>query len=571
MSVTAATLAVVQVSRVVRILELTLLLACLLLVAGGLAGWFARKRSGVARPRGQGLRSHALSLLVFTASGALLRIAGGSRVPGYEGQRGEGLGFAELAARLGSPPPGLDPHGSGPAMLAQLFFGVVPRTEVAWLTLQATLAVLTIPLVYLGALAWLRSKREATWAAAVYALLPSVACFAMTEVRPVAGSFFLMLALVLTGAAITAARATWLAAAGLFAVLATSFHPVLAPAPLVLGCVLVAREDGWAFVKTPGALLALAAIVLSWVILLQLLWLQMATGGEGLASLPHMTRVLLPTLGASPSLPFNAFLNTYCTPPVVTLLWVVGLATVALPARRRVVLALAFAALAMTLPGMSGGRLALARLQYAAAPLHAMLAGVGVVALLELLSRKVGSPRVKQALPAGLAVALGLSVAAFPGPLAGAFVYESERRVVLRAAPELPAECDVWVAPTEEGAYRGAPSYLTAPNVPAARWHALERVQDVHPRVAASLGRDGCAYYYRPSACWAQLRDEAPAQPDPSVLRTECAATEARLLLEPLHVESIAAVPAAAASYRRPVIEVGFFRIRALRSDTTAP
>ena len=92
----------------------------------------------------------------------------------------------------------------------------------------------------------------------------------------------------------------------------------------------------------------------------------------------------------------------------------------------------------------------------------------------------------------------------------------------------------------------------------------LARIDETHASVAASLARDGCAYYYRPSACWAQLRDEAPAQPDPTALRTECAATEARLQLEPLHVETILAVPASAASYRRPQIDVGFFRIRAL-------
>ena len=35
-------------------------------------------------------------------------------------------------------------------------------------------------------------------------------------------------------------------------------------------------------------------------------------------------------------------------------------------------------------------------------------------------------------------------------------------------------------------------------------------------------------------------------EPDPSALRNECAATEARLELEPLHVETISAVPASA-------------------------
>lgn len=560
----AAALAVVQVSRVVRILEFTLGLALALLLAGVVAELLARRRAGAPSTLGPALRPHALSLLVLTASGALLRVAGGSRVPGFEGARGEGLGFADVAARLGEPPPGLDPHGSGPAALAQLVFSVLPRTEGVWIGLQATLAVLTIPLVYLGALAWLRNKREATWAAAVYALLPSAAYFAMTEVRPVAGAFFLMLAVVLAGLAVSARRALWLASAGLFAVLATSFHPVLAPAPLVLGLLLVAREDGYGFLETPPGLLAVAGIVLTWVILLQLLWIQMAGGGEGLATLPHMTRVLLPTFGAAPAEPFNAFLNTHSTPPVITLLWVIGLAALGLPSHRRVVLTLALAGLVMTLPGMSGGRLALARLQYAATPLHAMLAGVGVVALLELLTRKLASKQVRHALPAGLAIALGLSVAAFPGPLSGAFVYESERQVVLRAQPDLGAECDVWVAPTEEGAYGGAPTYLTAPALPASRWHGLARIDETHARVAASLARDGCAYYYRPSACWAQLRHEAPAQPDPTALRTECAATEARLQLEPLHVETILAVPASAASYRRPQIEVGFFRIRAL-------
>ena len=72
--------------------------------------------------------------------------------------------------------------------------------------------------------------------------------------------------------------------------------------------------------------------------------------------------------------------------------------------------------------------------------------------------------------------------------------------------------------------------------------------------------RDGCAYYYRPATCWVQhVGERVPA--DPTALRDECAAVEAQFMLTPLHVETIDARSAAAASYRRPRVEVGFFRI----------
>jgi hypothetical protein len=48
---------------------------------------------------------------------------------------------------------------------------------------------------------------------------------------------------------------------------------------------------------------------------------------------------------------------------------------------------------------------------------------------------------------------------------------------------------------------------------------------------------------------------------DPTALRDECAAVEAQFMLSPVHVETIDARSAAAASYRRPRVEVGFFRI----------
>lgn len=561
----------VKVSRVVLLLQLLLALATAFLLVGLAVDLHQRRRLGREPVPGRSLRAHALPLVVFTTSGALLRVAGGNRVPGFEGGSGHPHGFGDMAALLGERLPRLDSHGSGPAALAELLFALAPQEEATWIALQATLAVLTIPLVYLAALGWLRSTREATWAAAVYALLPCAAYFAMTEVRTVPGAFFVMLSVALTGAAVSAKRASWLASAGLFAVLATSFHPVLAAAPLVMALGLIARDDAAAFVTTPRALLALAGTGAVWAIMLRLLALQLESRGAAqvmgdgvLGPLFDAPRLLLPTLGFAPERPFNAFLNTYSTPPLIGLAWVAGLAALRYPARRRVLVTLLLAALGMTLPGMAGGRLNLARLQYAATPLHAMLAGVGIVNLLELLATKLTARRVQRGIPAAVAIAMGLSVAVSPGPLSESFVYENERSTVLRALPALTAVCDVWVAPTVDDAYTGAPSYLTRERLESTRWKALLPTDDVTARVAASLSRDGCAYYYRPSACWSQRQDEPPASPGPTALRAECAATEAQLVLEPLHVETIAAVPAAAASYRRPQIEVGFFRIRAL-------
>lgn len=561
----------VKVARVVLLLQLLLALATAFLLVGLGVTLHQRRRAHVERPPSRGLRAHALPLVVFTTSGALLRVAGGNRVPGFEGGYGQAHGFGDMAVLLGERLPRLDPHGSGPAALAQLLFAVAPQQEATWIALQATLAVLTIPLVYLAALGWLRSTREATWATAVYALLPCAAYFAMTEVRTVPGAFFMMLSVALTGAAVSTERASWLASAGLFAVLATTFHPVLAAAPLVMALALIARDDAAAFVSTPRALLALAGAGAAWAIMLRLLALQLESGGDDqliggsvLGPLVDAPRLLLPTLSSAPARPFNAILNISWTPPLIALAWVAGLAALRFPARRRVLVTLLLAALGMTLPGMSGGRLNLARLQYAATPLHAMLAGVGIVNLLEFLASKLTATHVQRGIPAAVAIAMGLSVAVSPGPLSESFVYENERSMVLGALPALTAVCDVWVAPTLDAAYTGVPSYLTRERLEPTRWKALRPTDDATAHVAASLARDGCAYYYRPSVCWSQREDEPPATPDPTALRSECAATEAQLVLEPLHVETIAAVPAAAASYRRPQIEVGFFRIRAL-------
>ena len=333
----------VKVSRVVLLLQLLLALATAFLLVGLAVDLHQRRRLGSEPVPGRSLRAHALPLVVFTTSGALLRVAGGNRVPGFEGGSGHPHGFGDMAALLGERLPRLDSHGSGPAALAELLFALAPQEEATWIALQATLAVLTIPLVYLAALGWLRSTREATWAAAVYALLPCAAYFAMTEVRTVPGAFFVMLSVALTGAAVSAKRASWLASAGLFAVLATSFHPVLAAAPLVMALGLIARDDAAAFVTTPRALLALAGTGAVWAIMLRLLALQLESRGAAqvmgdgvLGPLFDAPRLLLPTLGFAPERPFNAFLNTYSTPPLIGLAWVAGLAALRYPAHRRV-------------------------------------------------------------------------------------------------------------------------------------------------------------------------------------------------------------------------------------------
>jgi hypothetical protein len=347
---------------------------------------------------------------------------------------------------------------------------------------------------------------------------------------------------------------------------------VLAPAPLVLVLLVVARRDRWPAPKSPAVLAAVATVVAAWAILLWLLWVQLSIAepgatvdghlGGGASPLSHAWRALLPSWGP-PQHPFNAFLNVACAPAVAVLCWFIGLAGVRKPTQRRALVTLGIAALVMTLPGMSGGRYNPARLQLAAAPFHAMLAGVGCVGLIQHLLRRRSSRRLRRVVPAALAVALGLSVAVSPGPLSGDFVLEGERRVTLRALPALRAvgaECNVWVPPTTPEPYLETPAYLTRGVLPAARWRVLGTPRQARSAARRSLLRDGCAYYFRPATCWLRVAGE-PLPPDPTAMRDECADIEAQFMLSPVHVESIDAQPAAAASYRRPRVEVGFFRI----------
>lgn len=560
----------VPVARVIRVLQGVLALALSLFLAGVVAAWRSRQSSS-RHVAGHSWRRHALPIAVFTVSGALLRVAQGSRIPGFVGGHGTGHGFEDVAAALGERLPRLDPRGNGAAALADLWFAAWPRTEWALLTLQATLSVLTIPLVYLAALAWLREQREATWATAVYALYPSAAYFAMTEVRTVPGAFFLMLGLVVLGLGLERRRSLWVASGGLFAVLATTFHPVLLPAPFVLALFAASRRDAWPFMRSPRALLALAAVAAAWSILLRLTWLQLSLapagavlGGDAASIVASSWRVVLPTLGL-PLTPSSAFLNLQITPALFVVSWGLGVAALRRPQRRRVLLTLVLAAFGMTIPGLAGARYDLAHLQYAAAPLHTMIAGVGCVALVEHVVGRLRAQRVRRMVPAALAIALGLSVAVSPGPLSGAFVYAGERQVAARALPVLreSGPCDVWVAPTSVVAYSELPSYVTREVLPSARWRSLGRADDVAAAVGGSLTQDGCAYYFRPSACWAEPAAEAQPR-DPAGIRAECAAVESQLRLSPLHVETIAARPEAEVSYGRPHIEVGFFRIDSL-------
>ena len=236
------------------------------------------------------------------------------------------------------------------------------------------------------------------------------------------------------------------------------------------------------------------------------------------------------------------------------------------PERRATLLTLFAAAALMTLPGMVGGRYNLPRLQYAAVPLHAMLAGAGSVAILHAAFVWLGPARARRyrpLVPALLALGLGVSVAMSPGPLSDPTVYEGERRVALRAVPALldaGRTCEVWLPPTPEGPYALGPTYLTLDAIAPNRWRSVSAPEAARIEVGRSLRRYGCGYYYRPAICWTQRADELPSG-EPDGPRDECVAVERRLHLTPLHVESIPAHPAAAVSYRRPLVEVGFFRV----------
>ena len=520
-------------------------------------------------------RRHAGVVFALTALGAGARLATGVRAPGFEGGRGHAHGFGVLRGLLRDGSSQLDSHGEGQLVLAELARSFLPSTEASVLALQTALSIAAVPLVYFGAMNWLRSRRHAVCATTIYALLPSVVYFAQTEVRLVPGAFFVAASIALGGGGLALGSSLLWLAGGLLSVMATQCHPVLLFAPLVLGLLLLARRDRWPHLPRWPLLGASVVILVAYAAALSLIWAQVQSGGESIIgnNHPKVLKVALKTLRPTFTLSnkaFAAFLNAQTTPLILSLCWFYGLAQVRCPKWRWTVLSLSLAAIGMTLPGIAGGRYNLARLQLGAAPFHVMLATIGLYAAWTRFSlSRFGTRLQKRASSAfGLVILLLLLIPGLVGqelvlgPLGQSFVFAGERRVFLRALPKLTEDCDFWVAPSDDRPYYGAPSYLTSSRQPRSQWYALGPSDDIPKAIADSLNLGRCAYYYRSATCFAVDQNEADRE---TLLRSECAALEGALQLTPIHVERISATPSAGASYSADAVDVGVFRVESVR------
>jgi hypothetical protein len=322
---------------------------------------------------------------------------------------------------------------------------------------------------------------------------------------------------------------------------------------------------------------ASVAILVAYGGALSLVWAQVQAGGDSIigSHTPNVLRSAFASVRPTFTLtgdPFAAFLNAKTTPLLLSLLWFYGLAQVRNAQWRRTVISLSLAAIGMTLPGVAGGRYNLARLQLGAAPLHVMLATIGLYAAWTRFSRsRLATWMHRRASWAfGLAMLVVLLAPGLVarelvlGPLGESFAFAGARRMFLRALPKLAENCEFWVAPSGEDTYSAYPSYLADSRHPRSPWHALDPSDDGPEAIGDSMRLGRCAYYYRSVTCFAIRRGEARR---PTLLRPECAQLEQALELTPIHVERIAATPSAAASYSAGTVDVGVFRVESVRKE----
>ena len=415
-----------------------------------------------------------LFLAGWTVAGLVLRLLGGVRVPGFTSGRGFGHGFHILRDVLVWDPHGFYPHGNGFHALYGLVLSLLPKCEISVVAFQVLLSVLYIPLTYVVARGWLADRRAGLWAAAVIAVLPIPAFFAATEVRMVPGVFFLLVCLALVVVAIRDKHPLTMIAAALFGVASTHFHPILILLPVVVFAMVLASTQGRELLRMSRTWIVAALFLVLYLphvlCLIHILATQSGSvmGTGFLSGLPSPYNLFEPALDLSTNGSYTVCLHAQLTRPIMGLLALVGI-VMGVRNIPLAVLSILICALLLTQPGLFAGRLNLGRLQQAAQPLYALLAGLGLSALLRTIALRF--PGLRHVLWPGAGLVLLLAVAIWPGPLGKLYTLQLERRLVASAIPELNPDCAVVWGPSDDGLNYDVPSYLAAEH--GARWTDL--------------------------------------------------------------------------------------------------
>ena len=507
-------------------------------------------------------RPEWIMLGCWTLLGALLRAYGGTRIPGFTNFFGYAHGYELLHDVLVFPAQGADPHGNGFCALYSFVLLLLPDKQSSVVVCQFTMSLLSIPLSYVVARAWLVERRAALWTAAVFACLPSVAYFATTEVRLVPGVFFMLLSLAVLGVATRDSNPLTLLAAATTGYLCTRFYPILMLYPLIAGAFILSTERGRRILRWPSAwLVAIAFLALwawpGWKTVSTLATESDSVFGTGyFTALSALDRLVLPAVSYEAEGRYNIFINHNFTPPVFALLALVGLISgLRRSSDRYTVLAILFLALLFTLAGIFPGRMNLARLQLAAQAFWALLAGLGLAWLFGYFSRfasSLGWHRECLGWLAGAVVVLS-SLLIWPGPTGRLHTVQLERLFFERAIERLDDKCVIVWPPSVVGTNHGMPSYLAINSNKTMKWGALVDASIPEPLLQSVT----CVYYLRPSTCYVQMPDENR----PQAIRPECARIEQELRLEEVYAQNIASVPDDAAEYHGENIRIGFYRV----------
>ncbi|MBW1809360.1 MAG: glycosyltransferase family 39 protein [Deltaproteobacteria bacterium] len=410
----------------------------------------------LARLAGNVTRNEWFFLAFWTTAGAVLRILGGVRVPGFTSCVGYAHGYSVLRDVLVSDPRMLDPHGSGFHALHGLTTSILPNCELSIVTVQFILSVLCIPLSYFVARFWSKNRSWALWTAAVMAVMPVQVFFATTEVRTLPGVFFMLVTLACTGIAIRDKKPVTLFATALFGAVCTQFYPTLMLLPAVVFAFIIASRAGRALLRSGWTWAAATLFTTIWFVhLISVVSHVFGQESEKIGS-AFVNAMLKFPLFFMPSQSFagcdtySVFLNHNFTPLVFGVLAVLGIIIGCFRKKSRIVTLsiLAFAFL-FTIVGLIPGRITPARLQLAAMPYYAMLAGIGtcwIVERIRLLTGRFSSVSVL----AGAAILFG-SIAIWPGTIGMHYVHQNERNFFIEALDHLKDGCSVVWAPSVDG------------------------------------------------------------------------------------------------------------------------
>ncbi len=484
------------------------------------------------------------------ACGALflfLTLLGGSKVPGWINSHGYEL----LRDVLQVPPTSPDPHGQAWHALHGLFLFLLPQTEASVLIVQIGMAGLCIPLIYALVRTLFDRRDLARMSALLLAGLPSFVWYAFSEVRPIPGLTFSLLALCVLGLAIRFGRLSLWLSASLLGFVATQFYPVfmLLPLPALLLLLSQRRRFGgkltWKFWVSSSLFSALWLLPALWIVYL-LNTGQGIVGPDFLLVLSRGYQVLLPDFNEFTSFSGNIWFNHRFTPLILTIASVLGLL---LALRRRVwhgtLLTIFGLALLFTLPGLVSGGMNPARLQLAAQPFYVILAAAGLIFAADLV------PLRSSLMQLALALLVCLALIWHPGPIGQTFTPQLERRLFSQGLEQVPESALIVWPPHASGGVNPLPTYLF--NYKSLRGATLFAV-DFATLFATE---EKSIVYYRPSSCYLDQN-----------MAFDCAGLEAKLELEPFYLRSLPARSDYMLDYRKDdegLIEIGFFRLKGLK------